>query len=210
MMKKIPRYLFWMLLAIFFYFTPGCCSKRYDSQYFNFTSAERQHFAPYRLKDTIYFESESGDIDTIQVIKINTEVHEGKSCFVSRAPQNSKGVVIKHLPVDHWHSMDVSPGASGQPEYQTLISLDKYPLRKKRDYSIGFRNFYARLSTLDTLLKTYQINGHTLTQCYKIAHSYPDRVQNPQDIQWIYWTKQYGLTAYTNKKNETWVIKKLP
>ncbi len=90
--------------------------------------------------------------------------------------------------------------------YQVLISVSKFPIKKEIRYSINFKSFTSGDSIFEVAPQTYQVAGQNLENCYKINHGYPERIENPDDIEFLYWTIKYGLTAYTSKSGETWFL----
>lgn len=190
----------------------GCCSWNYNKKDLEFTQKELNHLGPYKIGDTIYFESNLGDIDTITVLGISEEREEGSRCFISKPPYHNKGITIKHLPVDKWAGTNQVKGGERQITYQSLISISKSPIdsaRKTASYSINFKNFSTLENALSNPSKKITINGKTIADCYKITDGYPERVNQPNDVELIYWTDKYGLTAYTSKSGETWIVQNL-
>lgn len=52
-------------------FLNSCCS--YDDKDFDFKESELRHFSSYKIGDTIYFESDKNDVDTITITGFDTE-----------------------------------------------------------------------------------------------------------------------------------------
>jgi|SRR5690554_4272742 len=207
-MKRLCVCLIGLLVIIGF--ISGCCSWNYSKEDFEFTQKELALFGAYNIGDTIYFESNLGDIDTITVVEISEEKYEGNSCFISTPPYHNIGITIKHLPNDRWAGTSQSEGEEKKITYQSLISISKHPLAMRTDYSIHFKGFYTMGdSTLGSFQKECIVNGKIISDCYKVTHGYPERVTNPDDIEIVYCTAKYGLTAYTNKAGETWFLKDL-
>ncbi|MBW7869159.1 MAG: hypothetical protein H3C31_12655 [Brumimicrobium sp.] len=195
-------------------FISGCCSWNYSKEDFEFTQNELALMGAYNIGDTIYFESNFGDIDTITVVEFSEERHKGSKCFISRKPSNYMAINISHLPsrITKYPSTKWTTDKNGKDvTYQSLISISKSPLDsiKKTEYVISFKGFTTLENIFENSPNEFIINGKTLSNCYKVTHGYPERVTNPDDIETVYWTPKYGLTAYTNKVGETWVIKNL-
>ena len=197
------------LLVIFGLFS-GCCSWDYSKEDFEFTQEELNLMGTYQVGDTIYFESNLDDIDTITVVEVFEERHEGSRCFISRGPSNYRSIKIKHLPSDKWNYGLRFEGGEEKVAYQPLISVKKDPIKQKNYYSISFKGFDTlRDSTLGSFQKEYIVDGKIISDCYEVKHGYPERIVNPDDIEIVYWTVKYGLTAYTSKSGETWLLKNL-
>ena len=209
-MKKMCFYIIGLLVITVI--SSGCCSWNYDKEDFEFTREELNLMGAYQLGDTIYFESNLGNVDTITVVEISEERHEGSKCFITTEPQHFKDIKIKHLPNDKWAGTSQSEGEEKKITYQSLISITKSPLdsiEKIANYGISYKRFTTLGNALDVSPKEVIINNKVISDCYKVEHGYPERVINPDDIETVYWTAKYGLTAYINKAGEIWVIKNL-
>jgi hypothetical protein len=126
-------------------------------------------------------------------------------------PSNTRWVTIKHLPQDNWHgtSQDMIKGGKIEIDYQGLLWITKLPIEKTIKYSIDFKDFH---SSSDSVIGEFHtealaINNITLTNYYKVKHGYPDRVTDPANIEFIYWTDKEGLIAYQNKGGVIWTKK---
>jgi hypothetical protein len=126
----------------------GCIS--YNKIDFEFTGRELRHLSNYHNGDTIYFQSNLGDVDTIQIHEIVSERIETHGGFIAQKPSNAKWIEIKHLPIDNWHgtSQDMTTGGKVKIVYQSLFSIHKYPTDKKTEYCISFRNFVSGFDTI--------------------------------------------------------------
>lgn len=210
-MKKI--FFLTIGLLVIIGFMPSCCSWDYSKENFEFTEEELNLMGFYKVGDTIYFESNLSDIDTIVVVEFSEERHEGSKCFISMKPYHSKTISIRHLPsrITKYPSTKWTTDENGEDiTFQSIISISKSPLDsidKIAGYGISYKGFTTLENALDNTPIEYIINGKTLSDCYKVTHGYPERVINPDDIEIVYWTAKYGLTAYTSKSGETWLIK---
>jgi hypothetical protein len=57
----------------------ACCQFEYDDKDFLFDEYELSFFDAYNVGDTIYFENQFGNIDTIQIIEISPTNTDPKS-----------------------------------------------------------------------------------------------------------------------------------
>lgn len=114
----------------------GCCS--YDKKDLDFNDKELAHFTDYKIRDTIYFQSNLGDIDTITIVGFGT-VRNQNCGGIARRPVNGKWVQIKHLPVDNWFgtSRDMTTDGKIDTVYQELFWISKHPTEKEVDYAIN-------------------------------------------------------------------------
>ncbi len=190
-------------------FISGCCST--DKTDFDFNDAELAHFSNYKIGDTIYFQSSLGDMDTIMIAGFGTERNENCRGFMAPSPVNGKWVQIRHLPIDTWFStsQDMTAGEKMDTVYQELFWISKHPREKEVDYAMRFKDFN---SSFDAVIgqfhtDTLKLNDLEISNYYVVKHGYPERITKPQNIETIYWTDRFGLTAYRNKDGETWTKK---
>jgi len=208
-------YKFYLLLVITTVTVSSCCTLDYDKEDFEFSKKELKFLGNYQIGDTIYFESNLSDVDTITVVGFSEERYEGSKCFISRAPLNYMSINIIHLPlrINKFPSTKWTIDENGNDiTSQILISISKSPLHSIdgiASYVISYKGFTTLVNALGEFQKECIINDKTLSDCYKITHGYPERIVNPNDIEIVYWTAKYGLTAYTSKSGETWFIKDL-
>jgi hypothetical protein len=188
----------------------GCCS--FDEKDLEFDKQELRHFADYKKGDTIFFESTSGDIDTIEIMGFKNEIFDKCGGIMAPRPSNTCWLTIKHLPKDNWHgtSQDMTKDGKIEIDHQGLLWITKYPIGKTIQYAIDFKDFH---STTDSVIGQFfteplDLNNLTLTNYYKVQHGYPERITDSIDIEVVYWTDQAGLVAYRNKGGEIWTKKK--
>lgn len=197
-------------------FLASCCQFEYDDKDFLFNKHELSFFNAYSAGDTIYFENQYGDIDTIEIVEItptNTDPKSacGKGLFMNPRPANSKDIKIKHLPIDKWHGTTEQHFNDGKEkesiDYQTLFSMTKFPLEKEVDNYITFKDFHSSLA-LDSIRNDTLILNNKKWSAYFVAeHSYPERVTDSLNIFKMYWTVEDGLIAYENKAGLLWTKK---
>ena len=187
-------------------FASGCCS--FDKKDMEFNDKELAHFSDYKIGDTIYFQSNLGDIDTIMIVGFGTERNENCGGFMAPRPVNGKWVQIKHLPVDKWigTSQDMTIGGKIDTVYQELLWISKHPTEKEVDYHITFKDFHSKFDTIigEFHTDTVKLNDLNLSNYYLVKHAYPERITEPKNIESIFWTDKLGITAYRTKDGETW------
>jgi len=198
-----------LIILLTAFFLSSCCS--IDKKDIEFNDNELKHFSNYKNGDTIYFESNLGDIDTIEIIGFKNEKFDKCGGFMQRRPSNTRWITIKHLPMDKWHgtSQDMTKGGIIEIDYQGLFWITKDPIEKTTKYSIDFQNFHSTEDTVigQLYLDTLKLNNIVLTNYYIVKHGYPDRVTKSDDIEVLYWTDRYGLVAYKNKSGQIWTLK---
>jgi hypothetical protein len=194
------------ILIISVVFVSGCCS--YDKNDFEFNEEEIRHLSNYQVGDTVYFQSNLGDTDTITIAGFGTERKENCGGFMGRQPVNGKWIQIRHLPIDSWFgtSQDVSTGYKVDTVCQELFWISKHPIRKQVLYAISFKDFHSGFDTLIGKFHqdTIELNDLIVSGYYLVEHEYPERVTEPNHIEKMYWTDKFGLTAYKSKGGEIW------
>ena len=187
-------------------FISGCCS--YDKKDFDFNDEELRHFSNYKVGDTIYFQSNLGDMDTMTIVGFGTERNENCGGFMARPPVNGRWVQIKHLPIDRWFgtSQDMTTGGKIDTVYQELFWISKHPTEKEVDFSISFKDFHSNFDTIIGAfhMDTIKLNDLKVSNYYIVKPGYPERITEPKNIETIYWTDKFGLTAYKSKDGEIW------
>jgi hypothetical protein len=186
----------------------SCCS--YEKEDLDFNAGELKHFSYYKVGDTIYYRSNLGDVDTITVVAFDAELNKSCGGLMAPRPYNVRWIRIKHLPIDKWHgtAQNSTPGSKTEIVYQELFSVSKYPLDKRTEYSISFKDFFsASDSTIGEFHRdTIIINNLKVSNYYIARHHYPERVVQPKDVEIVYWTDRMGLTAYQSKDGEIWTM----
>lgn len=195
-----------------FFLMSSCCEWKYPKEDFEFTENELKLLGPYKVNDTIYFESNLGDIDTITILHFEEVRHEkGGSCiFPTAGPYHYIQIFVKHLPIDNYTGTTQNEGEEMKVTYQMFVSIGKAPfdsINKNAGYHISFKNFISDENVFKSHPQNFTLNKKSILDCYNVFHGYPERVINPNDIEIVYWTAKYGLTAYSSKSGETWLIK---
>lgn len=204
MTRTLTKFLFLLCFS-------GCCS--YDQKDFDFNKNDLLPFSSFKEGDTIYYENSMNDIDTFLIHKIDSIQNKNCGGLMAMPAENYLYVAIKHLPKDELWTGTTTDATTGRTEinYQNIISIDKRPQMKEKDYSIEFKDFYTS-SGGDKIFEklhtdTVIINGKSITNFYEIEHGYPERLTNPRNIELVYWTNNDGLLAYKNKQGEWWIKK---
>ena len=201
-MKQILQ----ILIPAFIYY--GCCSPPIEKDKFEFTDEELGFLKPLAINDTIYFESNELDIDTILIRKLNKGSYNECSNFIQRAPSNWRDVEIKHLPVDKWTGTSQNQNEPPKTTYQSLFSMSKDFKRNSIDFSISFRGFHSKEVKLGLdSTSTVILNSIKIQKCYQLDHYYPERISEEDDVVRVYWSKVIGLVGYENKSGEVWINK---
>ncbi len=207
----MTRLIIYIIAIVFIY---SCNS--YDKKDFDFNSNDLRPLSSFKQGDTIYYQSTTGDLDTIMIYKIDSIQDRNSGGIMAKPAENYLFVAIKHLPNETAWTGTTQDGTSGKTEinYQYIITIDKIPQMKEMNYSIHFKDFYNSAGGDNTLGKlrtdTVNINGKNIANFYEINHGYPERVTEPTNIELVYWTDKDGLVAYKNKRGDWWTKKSSP
>lgn len=204
-MKNNSKTIFIVLTLLTVLFS-ACCS--YDQKDFDFTSEELEIASSLHIGDTIYYESNLHDMDTILIIDTLSGQIKGCGMFIQPRPTNYLSFRIKHLPIDSWHGTSKT-NSKTKIDYQSLFTITKSPKPKQLEFSFSFKGFYSSNDSIIGELQTdtVEFNSRKFWNYYLIKHSYPERIKNASDVTEIYWTRKEGLFAYKSKGGEVWTRK---
>ncbi len=163
--------------------------------------ADLEYYIPYNANsDTIIFESNLGDFDTIRI----AEIDSSRSCgSIANVKNERLSVSIEHIPIDRWQYGHISSDERGyRPYYQFLARVN----RTEGELTIGieFRDFEGEI-ILNSFSKE-NIFKNARTEGYWLVKS-TDEMKDSTKIEELYWTKEYGLTGYKMKSGEFYEIK---
>lgn len=200
-MKYAPIILAFILLS-------GCCT--YDEKDFEFDETELKLVSVYKTNDTIYFENQRSDLDTILIVAIDKDQKKECGNLMARPAENYEAIIIKHLPKDNWHGTEIEDGKVNNILYQSLFSICKYPQNKMKYFSISFKNFYwGSKNMIDQLQSdTITLNEMKFTNYYVLQNEFPKNDINPNLVETVYWTNDHGLIAYKNKGGDLYTVKR--
>ena len=195
------------LQLIFFIFLTLSACRSYDSKDFEFNDKELRHFSALHQGDTIFYESNKHDIDTIVIVGFTIEQHKDGIGLMAPKPANYKAVNIQYIPIDKWHStMQIGNNPKKFIEYQELFSIHKDPIEKRTTYHIEFKDFYSLYDTTigEYHADTIQLNNKKISDYYLVKCNCPSRNISINNIDLVYWTDKDGLVAYQNSSGEIW------
>lgn len=205
-----------MKMLTLLFFIAGCCQLKYEKKDFLLNENELSFFNAYKAGDTIYFENQFGNIDTIEIIEITPTNTEPKSAcsngiFMQPKPTNSKEISIKHLPIDKWQGTIEPHNNNGEIKktikHQTFFSITKFLLEKEVITEISFKDFHSSLSLNLFSKDTLTLNNKKWTNYFIAIHSYPEKVNKSWNICKAYWTINEGLIGYETKGGQIWTKK---
>ena len=178
---------------------------------FSVPKAYRLFLHNYSVGDTIYFESNLGDIDTMLIVKYDTTEICGQGLMTF--PKKHFHYEIKHLPINNW-IFGTGGHQDGRTEvyYQELVSLGKsFDPKDSIVYSasVNYREFGGKLENIDDLIIDSTFKDLGVKEYWKIEKSnYHQQGVTPDSvIHRVYWSVKYGLTGYEYGNGEMYKIR---
>jgi hypothetical protein len=176
------------LLVLFALILFSSCCDEFD---FGIDPEYKVELHSLKKNDTIYFLSDSKDLDTIRIIGIDSF----RICpTVNQSATKMLELKIEHLPNNNWID-----GLSTNPEgpemtviNQSLISIVKKPARDTYDYWIHYREFSNNYdknkssNKIDTIKRDFfpEIDGNAVVE--------------------VYWSKEIGILGYKKEEGQTY------
>ena len=199
----------------------GCNSKPYPDSDYEFTSEESALVSAYKENDTIYFESNLGDVDTFRVVAVDSASHTECGKRLGGSCSCHMSATIEPLPIDKWKTeFEYPDGHKLKCHYGYTVNkwIDPHASRWKSGLDISYNNFNGTVeldSSFLTSMNTDTINKVKIDSIYTIPieiiyTNEPDSfdsIANSSHIKTVYWTAKYGLTAYESLGGETWLIR---
>lgn len=151
--------------------------------------------------DTIYFESNLKDFDTIRITGIDSKEECGTFGMV--APYSDLNLRIEHLPKNKWNDGITVSNQNGEKTMlnQSLISIRKSAGNidsEKPEVWIHYRDFWAELS----------VSTYDSIEVITLLDNETDK--NIDSIDEIYWSNQIGITGYRKRDGQVYRRKNVP
>ncbi|MCV9385363.1 hypothetical protein [Reichenbachiella ulvae] len=182
------------------------CSGNCD---FTISKAYREFLFEYHKGDTIFFRSNTGDLDTLLISSYDTTEHCGSGIMAYRRKDFRTG--IQHLPSNNWIG-----GREGNNELnQDLFVLEK-SFRSNPDSGcfiyVSYRDFEGELENISSIKHNDSLSHLGVSEYWQIKKSNYDSRNGapiPDDkIHSVIWTKEFGLTRYEYGNGEVYTIMK--
>lgn len=201
---KGQQILFSLFLVVILFFS---CETIEEAEKPSFSENELKMLEAYHKDDTIYFDGPVGDVDTISITGIYTEIEKGSGGFISKEPSLRRKIVIKHLPVDNWKIVTYSGKEVMKEEQQILLSLTKSLLAEGGNYCVfSFKDFSVLVDSVPLLKKdTITLKGKSFSNYVILKRGGQKMIKDSSKTQAIYWSEREGLFAYENFKGDVWV-----
>lgn len=164
----------------------------------DFSNEQRALYKMYKPNDSIFFQSSTGDFDTLLILGIDSsESHGG---ILSGGPEKGIRVFISHLPVDHWiTSYNCCPSQAIPNDLIVVGKAENQP----DYYGIQYRGFRGELDFVNPISKKLIIHNKVISKYWNALTEMPTKHQKTEDVEEVIWTYQYGLTKY-KKSNGDW------
>ncbi len=193
--------LFSIVLAFFFL---GCDTL--NKAELQFATNYNSLLSSYQPGDTLYFFSNSGDIDTITVSTVDS--YESFSAGIMGWPHRNVIIRIKHLPNNLWSAgTEFMQHQNPKILDQELIVVEKTP-NLKNQYFIGidFRDFSVGLDTFPSTVTGDLLTSLDIREYWSIKTESAIESQNEYSVTDIIWTTKFGLTGYYKKNGEFYLL----
>ncbi|MDW3196449.1 MAG: hypothetical protein R8G66_29005 [Cytophagales bacterium] len=195
---------FWTFIWILS-ITTSCCE--FSDKDFEFSEDQIALFGHYNIGDTIYYQSKSGDYDTLTVSRIDSSQQCGG--FMG-FPVRGQSVEIKHVPKNKWVAgISHYEDKPAEEIDQSLITIVKTPIPDKNMYNVGFdfRDFYAGVDGHPNKQNDDFFTDLQIKEYWQVKTELPLEHQTDSSVVEIFWTSKFGLTAYFLKNGDYYKIK---
>lgn len=166
-------------------------------------------FNPYNIGDTLLFNSNKGEKDTIIIYSINKDVLTEK-CY------SYFSCIYSKLITDSWEGFSVNTNKINENwKGKTLLTIRAEPDGRKTIYfDISLNNawWYGNEENLEQIKKIESItfnNGiHTFSDVQVIKSNSQEYLERQNFIEKIYWSKSYGIIGFDKLDGEKWIVTK--
>jgi hypothetical protein len=156
----------------------------------------RKALNSYSTNDTIYFENQFGDLDTMRII--GTDSTEIRRIFLgTEIPMKNIYLRVQNLPNDNWQE-DMIAGIDNEPKEQPIIHILKQYGGSNESSTIiklKFRDFEGEINGLSNKIDTVKSD-------YTRFKPTEDKV----DI--LYWSNKIGIIGYKKRNGQEYHIRK--
>jgi hypothetical protein len=166
----------------------------------------------YNVGDTIFFESNLGDLDTIVVVNYDTMEICGQGFMAG--PRKHYKYEIHHLPKNKW----IGGTEHIRGKKMTLLNQDLVILEKSFDPNdpnefftyVNYREFGGELFDINQTITDLTFKDIGVSEYWKIkkSNNYNQKEIPDSIIHYVFWSVKYGLTGYEYGNGEMYKIKK--
>lgn len=169
--------------------------------HFNFNNFDLVEFNVYKIGDTLIFQNQLLQKDTIIITGKNIERLDPAGNIWFRAMVAN--ITFKDIPKNQYQETIIK---HNRPTYQDASLLKVY---KSDPWDIPRVEFYFK-DFIGTLDKNKQRTNEFLKEykeiSYKITLFDLSSARIDKDITYIYWTESYGIIAYDTKNGDRWKL----
>ena len=181
-------------LALLFLILLISSCKEYDVE---INSKYRTALKAYSTNDTIYFENQFGDLDTIKIIGLDST--EVKRIYLGTVPPMKNIYLrVQHLPIDNWQEEIISGLNNNEPEKQPLIDLSRTYIGSDESVTyikIKFRDFEGDVTGLNNKIDT-------------VKSDYTGFKPTEDKVDILYWSNKIGIIGYKKRNGQEYFIRK--
>lgn len=172
----------WLLIFPFFY----SCQDKIE----NYLDATEKIYSE---KKVLYFQSSSGDIDTVMISKI-TRGNTGNFPTMDYQPSEHIKIEIQHLPTNRWHGITILE-KYGKVKVNDESLLEIYQLKEKMMFHFMFQGGWGDTTFISAPPEQFTIQLD-LTKLLD-----PDKIINQ-----LTWDSKKGLIAYRVNRVERYEL----
>jgi hypothetical protein len=191
-------------------FLSSCYWDAFPIEKYQIDNSFRDLIRPYKVGDTLIFQSSQNEIDSFLISKIDSSLNNRKGHFINARNTKTISVYYRQIPIDRWAHSRIEMGSNNAHEKKitedaTLIDIVRYPDDETTDLRFNLKIFYG-CGIKDSLLlhtDTMVIAGRKFTNYYKIEYCAED-VQGPTSIQVAYSNVDKGIVAYQYSNGVWW------
>jgi len=191
----------------------SCSWDAFPLEKYQIDNSFRNLINPYKIGDTLIFQSSQNEIDSFLISKIDSSLNNRKGHFINARNVKTISVYYRQIPIDRWaHSrIEMGPNNTDKKkitEDATLIDIVRFPDNETTDLHFNLRIFYG-CGIRDSLLlhtDTITIAALKFTNYYKIDYC-PEDTQEPTNIKTAYSTLDKGIVAYQYSNGVWWTRK---
>lgn len=176
-------------LLILFFLCFSC--KKYDVE---IPEIYKKPLKYYSINDTIYYESKSGDLDTMKIVGIDSS--EVTRIYLGTVPpMKTISLRVQYLPIDHWQEEKI---AGDDVLSQPLIEIIRFNSGQNQlsvIINLKCRDFEGEVSNMDKKVDT-------------IFSEFSRFKPSQEKVDVVYWSNNKGIVGYKKRNGSEYYIKK--
>lgn len=190
------RYVFARLalptVTLLFLVTFGCGRRAFPEERFLFSTKYRNMINPYKIGDTLFFDSKNGEVFRIVITGIDSIVSNTKDAPLAERPYKDIKVYCNYLDYSTVNATSA-----------TLVLINNYPDSLEQSCDFAFRNFRGYMDDKNDSLSLSTLDV-PFNNCYIIRNHAMDLGQGQADIELLYVEQEKGIIAFRTYSGEVW------